>query len=78
MIDAIDSNYPDYLLRVKYSYGQNGISFPRDLVGKIRTGDGHEVYKKEKNPYRQFVLIPMFLEEGRSLERSGQRFCQGR
>ncbi|MNL27233.1 hypothetical protein D3C87_1488110 [compost metagenome] len=76
VMDAIDSNYPDYLLRVKYSYGQNGISLPRDLIGKIRTGEGSGVYKKLKDPYSQFVLMPMFLEEGRLMERSGRKFCE--
>ena len=74
-MDVVDSNYPDHIIRAKYRYGTDGISFPRDLIEKIETPvstpgtapSEPPIYKPmnngkkpKKSFYRQFVLIPYF------------------
>jgi|GEM_PF-2733719 hypothetical protein len=90
ILDVVDSNYPDYILRAKYTYGNIGFSFPRDLIAKIETptstpgsapGDPpiykpHERKKPKPSFYRQFTLIPFFEKEGAAQLSSTTRYCK--
>jgi hypothetical protein len=77
MMDVVDSNYPKNILRVRYTYGSRDMSFPRDLVEKLGPGKPSEldILSKGGDPYAQFTLHPMFIAEGKDVERRSFRAC---